>query len=298
MTSENVPADGVPASEATTQVVRLDPEPAAEPAPAAEVVASPPTKKRRGWLIALIVVGVLVVLAVVAFIVGEAIAKQYARDYVRERIVEVLQLPAETEVDVDLGGGSIILQALAGRVDTVDVHVPQATFGDLQGSVRLHGEGVPLDDSAAVERLGIDFAIGAEDLAGLTQGADPAAAPTVEFVDGEVAFASEFDLFGAVLPWGLSLEPSAAEGDLVLSPTRLTIGDQVFEAGVDDGSFLGQIAAALLQPQTVCLASQVPQALVLTDAAIDGSELVLSFTGDGAALGGPEFRELGTCPAG
>ncbi len=280
----------------STEIVAVTPE-APEPTPAAEETA-PPKKRRRGWLIALVLVGVLVVLGVVGFVVGEAFAQQYARDYVRERIVEVLQLPDDARVDVDLGDGSIILQALAGRVDTVDVHVPEGTFGELRGSVRLHAEGVPLEDAAPVEALGVDFAVGADGLAALTQGDDPEAAPTVELVDGEVAFSSEFELFGATLPWGLSLEPSAAEGELVLSPTRLTIGDQVFESGVDDGSFLGQIAAVLLQPQTLCVAAQVPQALVLADAAVEGSELVLSFSGDGAALGGAEFRELGTCPAG
>jgi hypothetical protein len=278
----------------TTEIVPVAPE----PTPVVdEAATAPPKKKRRGWLIALVIVGVLVVLAVVAVIIGEMVAKAYARDYVRERIVAVLQLPDDAAVDVDLGGGSIILQALAGRVDTVDVHVPQGTFGELEGSVRLHAEGVPLEDSAAVEKLAIDFAIQSDDLAALTQGADPATAPTVELVDGEVAFSSEFELFGSAIPWGLSLQPSAEDGALVLSPTSFTLGEQTFEAGVDDGSFLGQIAAAFLQPQTLCVADQVPQALVLTDAAVGDGELVLTFTGDGAALGGPEFQALGVCPA-
>jgi hypothetical protein len=279
----------------TTEIVPVVPE----PTPPSEEVAAPalpPKKKRRGWLIALVVVGVLVILAVIAVIIGETVAKAYARDYVRERIVAVLQLPEDAEVEVDLGGGSIILQALAGRVDTVDVHVPQGTFGELEGSVRLHAEGVPLEDTAEVEQLAIDFAIQSDDLAALTQGDDPATAPTVELVDGEVAFSAEFELFGSAIPWGLSLQPSAEEGALVLSPTTFTLGEQSFEAGVDDGSFLGQIAAAFLQPQTLCVADQIPQALVLTDAAVDDEELVLTFTGDGAALGGPEFQTLGVCP--
>lgn len=278
----------------STEILPVAPEPTP---PAEQAVAPAPVKKRRGWIVALVIVGVLLVLGIVGFVVGEAVAKQYAREYVRERIVEVLQLPADTEVDVDLGGGSIILQALAGRVDTVDVHVPEGTFGSLTGSVRLHAEGVPLESADPVDALAVDFAIGAEQLATITAGDDPAAAPDVALVDGEVAFSSEFELFGAAIPWGLTLLPSADAGALVLSPTTFTLGEQTFEAGVDDGSFLGQIAAAFLQPQTLCVAAQVPQALVLTDAAVDDDELVLTFTGDGAALGGPEFQALGECPA-
>jgi hypothetical protein len=37
---------------------------------------------------------------------------------------------------------------------------------------------------------------------------------------------------------------------------------------------------------------------VLTDATIDDTELVLAFTGDGAAFGGPELSTPGTCPEG
>lgn len=277
----------------STEILPVDPpaEPAAEPAPAE------PPRKRRGWLIALIVVGTLLVLGIVAFVIAENVAKAYARDYVSTRVVEVLQLPAGSEVDVELGGGSIILQALAGRVDTVDVDVPEATFGPLTGAVRFHAEGVPLDGDAPVEVLRIDFATGADDLAALSQGPEGTAAPTFAFEDGQVSLSSEFELFGARIPLGLLLEPSAAEGQLVLSPTQLTIGEQTFTSGVADDSLLGQLAAIFLQPQEVCVAGSVPQALTLTDAAIVDAELVLGFTGDGAALGGPELSTPGTCPA-
>ena len=77
---------------------------------------------------------------------------------------------------------------------------------------------------------------------------------------------------------------------------QVTIGEQTFEAGTDDGSFLGLIAQALFQPQTLCVAGSVPQALVLQDAAIEGDRLLLSFRGDGAALGGPELQTPGVCP--
>ena len=260
-------------------------------------VVEAPKKRRRGWLIALGVIGTLVVLGVIAFFIGESLAKNYARDYVRARIVEVLQLPADAQVDVDLGSGSIIFQALAGRIDTVDVDVPDVVFGELTGDVVFHAEGVPLDETVPVDALRVDFAIGAEDLSALGEGQDGAEAPTFVFEDDQVSLTSEFELFGASIPLGLTFEPSAAEGALVLTPTSLTIGTQTFEADTTDQSFLGQIARALLQPQTLCVASSVPQALVLADATIDEQQLLLRFDGDGAALGGPELSTLGTCPA-
>lgn len=282
-----------PAEPATSTEVVSTAEPAAtaEPAPV-------PTRKRRGWIVALVILGVLLVLAIVGFFVADAIAKSYARDYVRERIVAVLNLPDDADVSVDLGGGSMILQALAGRVDTVDVVVPDAAFGDLSGRLELRATGVPLDATAPVETLAVDFALAADDLAALSQGEDAEDAPEFAIVDGELTLSSEFEFFGIVLDWGLAAVPSAADAQLVLTPTRLTIGDATFEAGEDDDSFLGQIARALLQPQTLCVASQVPVALSLADAAIVGDQLVLTFEGDGAALGGSEFSTPGSCPAG
>jgi hypothetical protein len=287
MTTEIVPA-GPPAE---------PPVPQAVDDPAAETVAAPPKKKRRGWLIALIVLSVLVVLGIIAFFVAEAYAKDYARDYVRTKLVEVLNLPADADMDVELGDGSIILQALAGRIQSVDVDVPDATFGELTGTLRLHAEGVPLEETAPVDVLSVDFAIDAADLTALGDSADDAAAPSFAVADEQISLTTEFSLFGVVIPIGVALEPSAVEGALVLTPTSLTIGEETFEAGSEDGSFFGQIASTFLQPQTLCIAGSVPQALVLAEATIVGPELVLSFQGDGAALGGPELSTLGTCPA-
>lgn len=279
----------------STEIVPIEP---AQPEPTPVETTEPvKPRRRRGWLIAIIVVAVLIVLGIIAFIVAEAWAKDYAHDYVRARVVEVLQLPEDAEVDVDLGGGSIILQALAGRVNEVDVEVPEVAFGELSGAVRLHAEGVPLDETVPVEVLRIDFAIGADDLAALGQGEDAATAPTFAFDDGEVQIGSEFVLFGASIPLALSLTPSAVDGALVLTPTSITIGSETFDAGSDDDSFFGQIVAGLFQPQTLCVAASVPQALVLADATIDDAELILAFDGDGAAFGGPELSTLGTCPA-
>ena len=274
----------------TTEILPVEPS-------APEPVVEAPKKRRRGWIIALIVVASLLILGFVAFIVGEAFAKNYARDYVRTRIVEVLQLPADAQVDVELGGGSIIFQALAGRVETVDVEVPDVVFGELTGDVAFHAEGVPLDETQPVDVLRVDFAIGAEDLAALGEAQDAAEAPTFVFEEGEVSLTSEFDVVRREHPAGprLSRRPRSREPSCC-TPTSLTIGTQTFEADTTDESFLGQIARALLQPQTLCIAGSVPQALVLADATIDEQELVLRFDGDGAALGGPELATPGTCP--
>jgi len=270
---------------------RPDPVPDATVAP-----ASPAKKKRRGWLIALIVVAVLLVLGFVAFFVADAYAKDYAKGYVRDRIVAVLGLPDDAEVEVDLGGGSIILQALAGRISTVDVEVPHLEFGALVGSADLHAEGVPLDESAPVEVLRVDFAVDETDVSALADNLSGLELTSVELEEPEIVVASSFALFGFELPIGMAILPSAAEGDLVFSPTRITLGDDEYTAAeVMENPFFAVLAGPLLQQQSACIADQLPVAFELTDAKVTGEELVLTIRGDGAALGGPGLSTPGSC---
>ncbi len=270
----------------------IEPQPVEPPT----VVLEAPRKKRRGWLIALIVVGILVLLGVIAFLVADGIAKDYARDYVRARVIEVLQLPEDAEVDVDLGGGSIILQALAGRIQTVDVTVPELSFGELIGAAELHAEGVPLDELEPVDVLRVDFSVDEGDLASIAGSLSGLTLESIELEDPDIVVASAFSLFGLPIPVGMSLTPSAAEGQLVFTPSSVTVAESTFtaEALLNDPLF-GLFARDLLKQQSVCVAGSLPQALVLTDAAVEGDVLVLSITGDGAALGGPELSTLGVC---
>jgi hypothetical protein len=273
----------------STEILPVEP-------PVAAVPVESPAKKRRGWIVALIVVGIVVLLGLIAFLVADGIAKDYARDYVRARVVEVLQLPEETVVEVDLGGGSIILQALAGRIQSVDVAVPELSFGDLTGAADLHAEGVPLDQTAPVDVLRVDFVIDEGDLASIAGSLSGLELSSIELDEPDIVVASSFSLFGLPIPVGMSLTPSAADGQLVFTPSSVTVAESTFTAEQLLGDPLfGFFAQDLLKQQSVCVAGNLPQALVLTGAAVDGSDLVLSITGDGAALGGPELATLGSC---
>jgi hypothetical protein len=279
----------------STEISPVAPRPDLAP-DAAEAPAPPATRKRRGWLIALIVVAVLLVLAVIAFFVADAIAKDYAKGYVRDRIVQVLGLPDDAEVEVDLGGGSIILQALAGRISTVDVEVPDLAFGALVGSAEIRAEGVPLDENAPVDVLRVDFAVAESDISALAGNLSGLELSSVELEAPEIVVASSFTLFGIELPIGMAILPSAADGDLVFSPTRITLGDDEYTAAeVMENPFFALFAGPLLQQQSACIADQLPAAFQLSDAEVTGEELVLTIRGDGAALGGPGLSTPGTC---
>jgi hypothetical protein len=276
----------------TTEVI--PPAPAEQPDPAA--AQEPPKRKRRGWLIALIVAVVLLVLLVVTFFIVDAVAKSYARDYVADRIIAVLGLPADAEVDVDLGGGSIILQALTGRVAQVDVGVPEVAFGELSGAATVHAEGVPLDANAPVESLDIRFQMTEEALAPLADNISGLELQSLTLEEPEIFAATEFDLFGFLLPVSMGLEPGAEDGRVTFTPTTIRIGEDEYSAPeLAENPFFAALAGPLLQQQQMCVAQELPRALTITDVVVTGEHLVVSIDGDGAALGGPDLSTPGTC---
>lgn len=275
----------------TTEV--LPPQPAGEPAPRRQ---DRPKRKRRGWLVALVVAGVLLLVLVLAFFVADAAAKAYARDYVKERIIAVLGLPADAQVDVDLGGGSIILQALTGRVAEVDVGVPAVSFGELSGGATVHAEGVPLDAEAQVDSLDIRFEMSEEDLAPLADNISGLELHSLTLEEPAIFAATEFDLFGFVLPISMGLEPGAQDGRVTFTPTTIRIDDDEYSAlELAENPLFAALAGPLLQQQQICVAQELPSGLTVTDVVVDGDLLVISIDGDGAALGGPALSEPGSC---
>lgn len=271
-------------------------EPPTQPIPVVLVEEAPPTKRRRwlGWLIGGLV---LVVLLIVAFVVGDILARQYATGYVRERIVEVLKLDPATPVDVDLGPGSILLQAASGSINEVRVDVDDVTFGDLTGSAQIVATGVPIDGTKPLDTLGITVTVSEENvqkLAGFLSGIDLKA---IKLGGGLITVAADLKLLFLTVPVTVGLAPSASDGGIAFAPETLTLNDQ--EVSIDDlrdNPIVGGIAGQVLASQNFCVASYLPTALTITDVDVVATDLVVQITGDGVALGGPELSTNGTCP--
>lgn len=253
------------------------------------------TRKRRRWIIAVIVLLVFVVLAIVAFFVAEDYARAAARDYVRERIVQVLGLPDEQLVKVDLGEGYLLLQALTGRVDEVQVTIDSLSVGELNGSAVIVARGVPLDQSAAVDELDIQFTIPEEnlnELSGYLSGAD---LESVQLEGEAIRIGSTLRFFTIALPVAVGLEPTAQDGQLIFTPVDIVLGENTVTVEDLRGGIFGGLADLLLQSQAFCVASFLPESFEVVDVAVQPDALVISIDGSGAVLGGPSMSTRGTC---
>lgn len=281
-----------PAETAVTQ--RIEP---VEISPA-EPISTPP-KKRRRWLGWLIAVAVVIVLAIVGFIVGDTLARQYATDYVRQQVIQVLALPQDTEVDVDLGSGSLILQAMRGSIDEVTVGIDELTVGAITGSARLVATDVPLDGAQPLNTLGIVVTIPEGEVRKLAGNFSGLELKTIDLADGLITIGTEVTILSFLtIPLSIDLAPTASEGSISFDPQVIRAGDdEISVADLRANALFSSIAGDLLNAQDFCVADSLPQALTITKVAVVGTTLVVTLSGDGAALGGPAMSTMGTCTA-
>jgi hypothetical protein len=267
-----------------------DPPPT-EPQP---LIAAPARKRRRSWpvIVVVVVLGALVA----GFFVADAAAKNYAEDQIRQKLVAALGVDPETEVQVTIGGGPVLLQALGGRLATVDVTIPRLAFGQLVGSASLHASQVPLDENAPLNKLAISYRVSEKNATALASNLSGLKLDSITLDKPEIVAKSSFSVFGIGIPLALGLTPSVAKGELVFTPTTIQVNGASFTAAqLFATPGLGAVAKQLLHQQAFCVAQYLPKALTVTSAEVADHQFVLSISGDGAALGGPAFTTKGSC---
>ncbi len=260
------------------------------------LVEAPPRRRRRwlGWLIGLLV---LIVLLVAAAIVGETLARQYAEGYIRDRVLESLPVDAATPLDVQVEGGPVLLQALAGRMTEIVVGIPELTIGEVSGSATVTATNVPLDESQSTENLDIVLTIPEASVQKLSTYLSGIDLDSIALGDGVITVDTSVDLLLFSVPISIDLVPSADAGGIAFTPETITLEQQ--EISVDDlrsNPLVSGIAGSLLRSQVFCVAGSLPKALTLSDVSVVGSDLVVRVTGDGVPLGDPALAETGTCP--
>ena len=256
---------------------------------------APPKKKRRAWPF-LVAAVVLVVLIVGAFI-ADAALKSYAQDQIKQKVVAALGVDPTTDVHVAIGGESVLLQVLSGKLSTVDVTIPKLAFGDLVGAATLHATEVPLAEDQPLQKLAVTYRVSEKNVSVLASNLSGMKLDTVTLDPPEIVANATFSVLGFGIPVGLGLTPSASKGQLAFTPTSILVSGQRFTSKqllATPG--LRGLAKQLLKQQTFCVAQYLPRALTVTSVKVVGHELVMTISGDGAALGGTAFTTKGSCP--
>lgn len=251
--------------------------------------AAEPRHRGRAFLIVAIVLVVVAALAVVA----ELVARQMVPDMVRSAVVEQLALPADHPVDVELDG-ILLPQLIAGSLADVRIASEAVTVGAFGGDVTAQFADVPIRGDGPAAGGSAEVRMSTEQLRSLLATMDGFPAETIELEAPNVTASTEFSVFGATIGLGLVLEPSAADGDLVLSPVEGNVAEARVTAEQLREQF-GDLLEPLLQDRSVCVASSMPAALTLQSIDVIGDELVAGFDIDGGIINDPTLQQNGTC---
>lgn len=242
------------------------------------------------WIVSALIVAVL---AVAAWFIAEWIAREIVERTIRDQVVTSLALPPEQEVAVTVEG-AVIPQLLSGTLDDVTVAAEDVPVGALVGDVTVHAEGIAIRGDAAADAATATVRLDSEQLNTLLAGVEGFPAESVTLDEPDVVMTTELSLFGVAIPVGVSLTPSAAEGDIVLTPSQLQVAGA--DVSADDlRSRFGPVADVVLRDWTVCIAQYIPAGLTLTGVAVDGDEIVADLDIDGGILSDPALQADGTC---
>lgn len=256
---------------------------------------APPRRRRRVWPWVLALVLVLLAGAAVA---ADALARSFAEKAIAQELASALAVPAGTPVEVRVGGGSVLLQALSGGLDRVEAEVTSLTLGPLTGELTILAREVPLDPSAPTREVHVRYAIPEGELSALTPAITGVTIDDVALDGEELVARGAVSVFGASLELGLGLTPSAVDGELAFDPTSIRLGERTLTAEeLRADRILGGLADVLLQPRRVCISEALPAALTLTGLRVEGASLVAELDGSGVALGGSAFQSNGVCAA-
>jgi hypothetical protein len=259
--------------------------------------AEAPRKKHRGRR-ALVVLLVIVLVLVAGFFVGDYFAKKYATSYVRDQVASSLGLPSTAPVTVDLGEGSILLQALTGQINDVNISIDPIVLDGLTGSATLTAHGVPLNETSPVKTLDVKVFVPTSTVAAAISLVPSLKSlkPTVTISGKHVAVAGTLYVFGFPQSIGATLTPTVTKGVPGFTIDTATFDGATVTASVLD-RYLPGLTTLLESGTSLCIANELPKAFTLTSIAVHGQSIVSTFIGNGVELNAAALSQKGTCPA-
>ena len=265
----------------------------ADTLPLASLPEEPRTRRRWvGWVIAAVV---LVVVLVVGVFVAEGVARNVATERIHDELVTALSLEADHPMDIDLGGGLLIAQALGGTVDEVNIAIDDVPLGELSGDVKLAATGIPIDTEKPVEAVDATITVDAANVQKLVDSVDGIELDSVTLGDGVIEVAATLEALVFSIPVSATIAPSVDAGNLVLAPEAISInGTSTSIDELRDGP-LGSVAGGLFAQQSICVAQYLPAVVTLEGVDVTSENVVLTFSGDGVVLGATDLTADGTC---
>jgi hypothetical protein len=267
---------------------------AATPAPAAAPVPPPRRRRRAGALIAsLSVIVVLAVAAVAGWSFGNAWAKDLVVGQVTEQTRAALGLDDASRVDVQVDE-PMLPQLISGTLSRLTVTVPDAPIGGATGDVTVKATGVPTSGDGAAATASVEARMTPDAIAKLVGDLGRTVPGSLHIVGKNVAVDLDPAQFLSGVSFTLTLRPSAADGELVLTPIAFEVAGAQVSADVIRARF-GTLAPGILADRTVCVADRFPKGMTMSAVDVDPDAVVARFTVDPRILTDSSLQKPGSC---
>jgi hypothetical protein len=237
---------------------------------------------------------IVAALAVAAWFLGEWLARDLVTKTIRDQVVTRLALPADQQVDVTVEG-TVIPQLIAGRLDDITVASDDVPLGGaFTGDVVVHATAVQFRGDAEADTAAATVTLDQPQVQALMATVDGFPADTLGLAEPNVTMSIELAFFSARFPIAIGLTPTAQEGDLVLTPAELRLGEALISAD-DLRDRFGSLADVPLRDWNVCIAQYLPAAVTLSTVTIRGDRLEADLTIDPRVLSDTALQSPGTC---
>ena len=246
----------------------------------------------------LLVTLVAVVVLVGVFVVADVVLRGYAQDRIASEIDAGLPENVTGDVEVAIGGTSVIFQFLTGSFDRVALTAPALTVDGVPASVSIVATGVPTDTSKPIGHVTGAIELDQPALNALLQTAlaEADAAPAARDAEvtlgtNELTYAGELSGFGLTIGYQATATPSVTDQDLVLTPidAQVTSG-----AGSLDVSGLIDLVLGD-EPISVCVAGYLPQGVTLSDVQTTPERARITLESSTLTLTEQSLTTLGAC---
>lgn len=254
-----------------------------------------PRRKHRGRRALIAFLVVIVVLVALVF-VGDFVARKIVTNYVQQQVETALNLSSTAPISVDLGPGSVLLQAASGSLNNLDVSVSPLVIDGYSGSATMTAKGVPLSGTTPVEQLKVAVDVPETTITKAITSVPSLAAfkPTVTITGQRVNVDGSVSIFGLSQKIGISMVPQVTAGVPSLSIKSATL-DGVTISITQLDRYVPGLSKVLQSGTSICIADQLPKTFVLTGLELRGSSLVSTFTGTGVEFNEASLSHKGTC---
>jgi hypothetical protein len=242
----------------------------------------------RIWITVIAIVVVLGGLLVVADVVVRNIAEQQVADQLEQNLPDGV----EGDVDVTIGGVSVIAQYLSGSMDRVELSAPELAVAGVPISVEVEARDVPPRLDAPVGH--VTATIEADEAAVNQLVQVPGVRGELAFGDGTVGYSDTVEVFGLPIDYTATARPVAAGEQVLLEPIGVEVGAG---GGVIDVS---DLVDRLMgdEPIPVCVAAYLPEGVEVQRIAVQPDAVSVGLEASGLSLDEASLATTGTCPAG